>query len=92
MNVKKSIGMRLLVGIVLIAAALIGFKFLPLATQLKLENLRLWKEQAGILAPLGYIAIYAIAIIFAVPATIFIAASISLAFRSGSFVWAISRN
>lgn len=62
--------MRLLVGIVTIATALIVFKFIPLASWLKLENLRLWKEQAGILAPLGYIAIYAIAIIFAVPATI----------------------
>jgi uncharacterized membrane protein YdjX (TVP38/TMEM64 family) len=67
---KKSLWMRLLVGAILIAVASILFKFTPLAAWLKPQNLRLLKEQAGVFAPLGFIAIYAIATIFAVPGTI----------------------
>lgn len=67
---KKYLWVRLLVGVMLIATVLIGFKFTPIASWIEPENLRLFKEQAGIFAPLGFIVIYAIATIFAVPGTI----------------------
>lgn len=67
---KKNLPIRLLVGVILIASVLIVFKFTPIASWIKPDFLRLFKEQAGIFAPLGFIVIYAIATIFAVPGTI----------------------
>ncbi len=61
---------RLLVVIMLILSALIVFKFTPVADCIKIDCLRLLQKQAGIFAPLGFIVIYAIATIFAVPGTI----------------------
>lgn len=67
---KKNLPIRLLVGAMLIAAVVIVFKFTPIASWIKPDNERLFKAQAGIFAPLGFIVIYAIATIFAVPGTI----------------------
>lgn len=69
-DLNKKLWIRLLSGAILIAVALIIFKFTPIAAWIKLENLRLLKEQAGIFAPVGFIVVYAIATIFAVPGTI----------------------
>ena len=67
---RKYLWIRLLVGAILIAAALIVFKLTPIAAWVKPGNLRLLKEQAGIFASVGFIAVYAIATILAVPGTI----------------------
>lgn len=69
LNKRPQIWIRLLVGVMLIAAALIVFKFTP-STAFKVENLRLWQKEAGIFAPLGFIVIYALATIIAVPGSI----------------------
>ena len=66
----KNIWIRLLVVIMLIVSALIVFKFTSIATWIKAENLQLLQVKAGIFAPLGFIVIYAIATIIAVPGTI----------------------
>ncbi len=66
---RKYLSIRLLGGAILIATALIVFKFTP-AAWIKPENLRLLKEQAGSFAPVGFIVVYAIATILAVPGTI----------------------
>lgn len=67
---KNKLWLRSLVGVMLIASAIIVFKFTPIATWIKTENLRLFQAKAGIFAPLGFIVIYAIATILAVPGTI----------------------
>ena len=67
---KKKFWIRLLVGIMLIASAIIVFRFTSIATWIKAENLQLLQVKAGIFAPLGFIVIYAIATIIAVPGTI----------------------
>lgn len=69
-DLNKKLCIRLLGGTILIAVALIIFKFTPIATWIKLENLRLLKEQAGVFAPVGFIVVYAIATILSVPGTI----------------------
>ena len=67
---KKKLWIRLLVGIMLIVSAIIVFIFTSIATWIKAENLQLLQVKAGIFAPLGFIVIYAIATIIAVPGTI----------------------
>ena len=67
---KKKLWIRLLVGIMLIVSAIIVFIFTTIATWIKAENLQLLQVKAGIFAPLGFIVIYAIATIIAVPGTI----------------------
>ena len=66
----KNIWIRLLVVIMLIVSALIVVKFTLIADCIKIDSLRLLQKQAGIFAPLGFIVIYAIATIIAVPGTI----------------------
>ncbi len=66
----KNIWIQLLVVIMLIVSVLIVFKFTPIADCIKIDNLRLLQKQVGIFAPLGFIVIYAIATIIAVPGTI----------------------
>jgi uncharacterized membrane protein YdjX (TVP38/TMEM64 family) len=61
---------RLLIGAAVIAAAIILFRVTPLGEWLKPSNLQALKQQLGVFAPLGYMAIYVIATIFAVPGTI----------------------
>ncbi|HCF25948.1 MAG TPA: hypothetical protein DEV81_01700 [Cyanobacteria bacterium UBA11049] len=68
--INKYLWLRLLVGVMLIASAFIALKFTPIATWLKIDNLRLLQKEAGIFAFLGFIVIYAIATILAVPSTI----------------------
>ena len=67
---KKKFWIRLLVGIMLIASAIIVFRFTSIATWIKAENLQLLQVKAGRFAPLEFIVIYAIATILAVPGTI----------------------
>lgn len=67
---KKKLWIRLLVVIILIVLAIIVFKFTPIATWVKIENLTVLQAKAGIFAWLGFIIIYAIATILAVPGTI----------------------
>lgn len=67
---QKKLWMRLLVGVMLIASTLIVLKFTPIATWVKIENLTVLQAKAGIFAWLGFIIIYAIATILAVPGTI----------------------
>ncbi len=85
---NKQQWMRLVGGAVILAVALIIFKFTPVSW-LKPENLRSLKEQTGVFAPLGFIAIYSLATIFAVPGTIL---TLSAGALFGPFlgtVWAV---
>lgn len=61
---------RLFAGGVAIAIALILWKVTPVTHWLTPSNLRSLKEHLGIWAPVGYIALYSLATIFAVPGTI----------------------
>ncbi|NEO73920.1 TVP38/TMEM64 family protein [Moorena sp. SIO3H5] len=64
---KIKLGLRLGIGaIVLVTAALI-LLFTPVGSWLKLENLRWLQESMGIFGPLGYILIYIVATVLAVP-------------------------
>jgi len=67
---KQQQWLKLVIGTGAIAAAILLFKFTPVGSWLKPENLQLLKAQLGIYAPLGYIAIYFIATIFGIPGTI----------------------
>lgn len=70
-NQKKHSWIKLAIGIsVFIAADLIILKFTPVGAWLRPENLQQVKQQAGIFAPLGYIVIYFVATLLAVPGTI----------------------
>ncbi|MCL1468944.1 TVP38/TMEM64 family protein [Argonema galeatum] len=70
-NEKKHSWIRLVIGIsVFIAADFIILKFTPVGAWLTPENLQEVKQQAGIFAPLGFIVIYFVAALLAVPGTI----------------------
>jgi uncharacterized membrane protein YdjX (TVP38/TMEM64 family) len=62
--------MRLLLAAFILTDAIILFKFSPVGTWIKPENLQLLKTQLGFFAPLGYIGIYCIATVFGIPGTI----------------------
>lgn len=61
---------RLAVGVFILADAIILFKLTPVGSWIRPENLQLLKTQLGVFAPLGYIIIYCIATVFAIPGTI----------------------
>lgn len=68
---KKYLWVKVAIGVaIFIVADLIILKFTPVGAWLKPENLQLLKQEAGIWAPLGYIVIYFLATLFAVPGTI----------------------
>ncbi len=67
---KKQQWMRLVVGAVILVAVLIVFKFTPVVSWLKPENLQALKQKAGVFAPLGFIILYWLGTIVCVPGTI----------------------
>lgn len=68
---KKLLWLKLLLGIaIFIAIDFILIKFTPVGSWLKPENLQALKQQAGIFAPIGYILIYFLATLLALPASI----------------------
>ncbi len=60
----------LVIGAAVVAGAILIFSLTPIASWLRPENLRSLQEQAGVFAPLGFIIIYSIATVLAVPGTI----------------------
>ena len=62
--------MRLFFAAFILTDAVILFRFTPVATWIRPENLQLLKTQLGVFAPLGYIGIYFIATVFGIPGTI----------------------
>jgi uncharacterized membrane protein YdjX (TVP38/TMEM64 family) len=70
LNSNNQQWIKLVIGTGAIAAAILLFKFTPVGSWVKPENLQTLKAQLGIYAPLGYIAIYFIATVFGIPGTI----------------------
>jgi len=59
-----------IISLSIVPIALVLFKFPTVVSWLKPENLQTLKEQTGVFAPMGFIIIYCLATIFAVPGTI----------------------
>lgn len=70
MNKLRQQWMPLVIGAVIVAIAWIIFKFTPVTSWLMPENLQALKEQAGVLAPLVFIALYWVGTILCVPGVI----------------------
>lgn len=67
---RKQQWMRLVIGAVIITVALLIFRFTPVTSWLKPENLQALKEQSGVFAPLGFIILYWVGTILCVPGVI----------------------
>lgn len=60
----------MVIGAVIIAVALLVFRFTPVTSWLKPENLQALKEQMGVFAPLGFIILYWSGTVLCVPGVI----------------------